>query len=62
MYANRTHAARPSALTPTDVARQRAAIRRAEAARRAAALREHLAAWCAVAMVSGVLVAMLRAF
>ena len=61
MNANRTHANRPSALTPSDVARQRAAILRAESARRAAALREHLRAWLSVALISGILVAMLRA-
>lgn len=60
MYQNRTHAARPSALTPTDRARQRAAINRAEEARRRADRWETFKAWATVALIIGLSVAMFR--
>lgn len=60
MYQNRTHAARPSALTPTDRARQRAAIARADAARRRAERIETFKAWLTIALIVGLTVAMFR--
>lgn len=50
MYANRHHAARPSALTAADRARQAAAVARADAARAAARRRELLARFAVVAL------------
>lgn len=55
MYANRHHAARPSALTAADRARQAAAVARADAARAAARRREVLSRLivCALAVAAG---------
>lgn len=50
MYANRHHAARPSALTAADRARQAAAVARADAARAAARRRERVARFAVVAL------------
>lgn len=62
MYANRTHAQRPAALTAVDHARMRAAIARQDAVLARARRIETYKAWLSVALISGVLVAMLRAF
>lgn len=62
MYANRTHANRPSIRDQYDVARMRAAIARRDAALARARRIETYKAWLSVALISGVLVAMLRAF
>lgn len=53
--------ARPTALTPTDRARMRAAILRADKARAQERFREHLSAWGSVALISAVLVMLFRA-
>lgn len=55
MNANRNHANRPSKLTPTDYARQRAALARHDAEVRARIMGERIKAAAAVALVVGLL-------
>jgi hypothetical protein len=62
MYANRAHANRPTPLSANDRVRQQLAIARADKARRKAAQAEWFNAFLAVALICGVLVAMLRTF
>lgn len=61
MYANRHHAARPSALTAADRARMAAAVRRADELRARAVRRERVARLAVIAAVIVAAVAMFYA-
>lgn len=60
MNRNRDHANRPTIRDQYDMARQRAAIARADAARRRAEFMETLQAWATVALIVGLTIVMFR--